>query len=214
MRLLLIPALLATSLACVEDVGKDKVKAKVVDVPAAQAKKQAPVVENKAVDAYKVDASKSMIQALGAKITATHPIDFKNFTGKLGVSEGSLSGVSFEVPMKDLVADHPKLTAHLLNEDFFDIAKFPTSNFVSREIKPINDDKAPYTHEITGDLTIMGKTKRITFPATVKVDGGTVQANSEFVLNRQDFGVAYPGRPDDLIQDNVKMTIKLVATKG
>ena len=39
-------------------------------------------------------------------------------------------------------------------------------------------------------------------------------ATTEFVLNRQDFGITYPGRPDDLIQDNVRMNITLVARKG
>ena len=34
---------------------------------------------------------------------------------------------------------------------------------------------------------------------------------AEFVIDRKDFGVVYPGRPDDLIKDNVRLTIELVA---
>ena len=70
------------------------------------------------------------------------------------------------------------------------------------------------THSVTGNLTIRGKTKAVTFPAKIKVDAKGVEANAEFVINRKDFDVAYPGKPDDLIQDNVVLTIHAVAPRG
>jgi polyisoprenoid-binding protein YceI len=213
MRLLIVPVVLATMLACVEDVGKDKVKATVEDVPAAAAKKAPEPPAGKSVTSYKVDASKSAIRALGAKITATHPVDFKAFQGKVGLTDDKVSAVSFEVTMKDLESDHPKLTSHLLNADFFDVEKHPTSQFVSREIKQGAAEEG-FTHTVTGEMTIMGTTKLITFPAKIEVGAAEVKANTEFVINRQDFGISYPGRPDDLIQDNVRMTISLVAPRS
>ena len=41
-----------------------------------------------------------------------------------------------------------------------------------------------------------------------------VSAKTEFVINRQDFGVTYPGRADDLVQDNVAMQIEFVAPRS
>ena len=63
-------------------------------------------------------------------------------------------------------------------------------------------------------MTIRGTTKRLTFPANVTVSATEVKAITEFVINRQDFGVTYPGRPDDLVQDNVRMNVELAAARG
>ena len=66
---------------------------------------------------------------------------------------------------------------------------------------------------VTGDLTIRGKTKRVSFPAKLGVGETEVSATTEFVIDRQDFDVAYPGRPDDLIQDNVLLQVDFVAPR-
>ena len=191
----------ALLIGCVEDVSKDKAEATV-----AEAKKVDTTAPKGEV--LKVDASKSTIKALGAKITATHPVDFHDFSGELAVADGKLTKVEFTVQMATLESDHPKLTEHLKNEDFFDVSGHPTSTFVSTKIE---QDGAKATVE--GNLTIRGNTKSVTFPADVKIADGTVEAKTEFAIDRQDFAIVYPGKPDDLIQDKVVLTIELVAHK-
>jgi polyisoprenoid-binding protein YceI len=223
MRLVIIPVLLASLFACIEDVGKDKVAAKVADVPAEAPAAEPPAAEEGAEAAaaeatpagekWTVDPAASAIRALGAKITAKHPIDFPTFSGKLMVDGETVTMVAFEVTMDSLVADHPKLTAHLKDGDFFDVANHPTATFTSTEVKAGSAVEG-MTHTITGDLTVRGTTKRVEFPAKVAMADGRVEADTEFVINRQDFKITYAGKPDDLIQDNVVMTIKLVASKG
>ena len=41
-----------------------------------------------------------------------------------------------------------------------------------------------------------------------------VTAKTEFVVNRQDFEVTYPGKPDDLVQDNVVLQVAFVAARA
>ena len=212
MRIALASLSLLALSACVEDVGKGRVAAKVEDVPAAAP--AAPEAAKVDVKTMPVDAARSKVNALGAKITATHPIVFKDYTGEVGMAGDSLHSVAFTVQMATLEADHPKLTAHLKDADFFDVATHPTSAFKSVEVKAGSDAEGDWTHTVVGDMTIRGTTKRITFPAKVAIGDGEVKATSEFVLNRQDFGVTYPGKPDDLVQDNVRMNIELVAPKG
>ena len=84
------------------------------------------------------------------------------------------------------------------------MAQFPTATFRSTEIKKDGEG-----HTITGDLTLHGVTKRISFPATVAVTGATLSANAEFSINRQDFGINYPGMRDDLIRDLVVIKLSL-----
>ena len=58
---------------------------------------------------------------------------------------------------------------------------------------------------VTGTLTIRGTAKDVTFPATIKLDNGKVDASTEFSINRKDFGLVYKGKPDDLIRDVVRV---------
>lgn len=213
MRSILPAIALLTLAACVEDVGKGRVAAEIQEVPT-EAAPAAAETPSETAKVLKVDKSSSKIRALGAKITATHPIDFKDFEGEVTVDGGKVKAVTFTVTMETLESDHPKLTAHLKNEDFFDVPKFPTSTFKSVEVKEGSKAEGEWSHTVVGDFTIRGNTKRISFPANIKVDGEKVQATTEFVIDRKDFGVVFPGRPDDLVQDNVRMTISLAAAAG
>ncbi|MEQ1505108.1 MAG: YceI family protein [Myxococcota bacterium] len=205
---------------CVEDVGKDKAVAEVAPVPVAEqpaptpvatAPGELPVPALAAGTPVKIDRARSAVGATGAKITAIHPITFHTFDGAVGLDGDTVTGVAFAAQIGSIEADQPKLTEHLKKPDFLDAATWPYATFGSTEVKP----GAPGgTHTVTGDLTIRGKTLRVTFPATIAVSPTEVTANTEFVVNRQDFGVTYPGKPDDLVQDNVVLKIAFVAPRG
>jgi len=56
-----------------------------------------------------------------------------------------------------------------------------------------------------------GTKKSISFPATVAVAADKVSVKSEFVINRKDWGIVYPGMADDLIRDEVVVKLDLNA---
>ncbi len=93
------------------------------------------------------------------------------------------------------------------------MAKYPTATFRSSSVVARTGADGA-THEVSGALMLHGVTKQLSFPAKVSAGGESVEAHAEFVLDRQDFGISYPGRPDDLIQDNVVLTIELAGTRG
>ncbi|KPK16632.1 MAG: hypothetical protein AMJ62_04595 [Myxococcales bacterium SG8_38] len=152
-----------------------------------------------------INPSNSKIQFVGAKVTRSHDGGFTDFAGKVALAEPvESSEIDITIQTASLYADEEKLTKHLKSPDFFDVEKFPTATFRSTEIKKEGDG-----HKITGDLTLHGVTKRVSFPATIKVADGAVNANAEFSINRQDFGISYPGMPDDLIRDLVVIKLAL-----
>jgi|JI6StandDraft_1071083.scaffolds.fasta_scaffold104377_1 polyisoprenoid-binding protein YceI len=213
MRLFSAALILSALTACVPDVGEGSVAAKVEPAQAEKVADPAAAAPAAQVQSFAVDAGRSKIEALGAKVTATHPVMFGDFSGKVGLEGEQLRTLSFQVVMASLESDHPKLTEHLKDADFFDVANHPTSTFVSTEIKE-GSEVAGRTHTVTGNLTVRGNTKSVTFPATIVVTEREARADTEFVINRQDFGITYPGRADDLVQDNVKMTISFLAPRG
>lgn len=194
--------------ACIEDVGTGKVAAEVAPPPAPTEApaKPAPAPAGETVA---VDTSRSRIHVLGAKITQKHEIVFDAWRGELQRDGDALSGIDITVDMKSLRADADRLTGHLMNEDFFEVETFPTATFRSASIEARPGENGA-THQVTGDLTMHGVTKRVGFPARISTEGG-LEAHTEFVIDRKDFGITYPGKPDDLIQDNVVLTIDLVA---
>ena len=66
-------------------------------------------------------------------------------------------------------------------------------------------------YELSGNLTLRGITKNITFPTQVTHNDNSVTLKAEFDINRQDFGISYPGKADDLIRDEVIIKLNLVA---
>ncbi|MGE3822209.1 MAG: YceI family protein, partial [Isosphaeraceae bacterium] len=143
--------------------------------------------------------STSKIEFEGSKVTGSHTGGFKAFSGSadLAADGGTLSRILVEIDMDSTWSDNDRLTGHLKNADFFDVPKFPKSQFVSTEIKPGGVNGA--SHTVTGNLTLHGVTKSISFPATITVQDGTAALKAEFALNRKDFGIQYAGKTDDLI---------------
>lgn len=150
----------------------------------------------------------STLDFVGAKITAKHDGAFKKFSGEVHLDEKNLeaSTVSVTIAMSEFAITPDKLASHLKSPDFFDVEKFPEAKFVSTKL-----EKTDAGHTVTGNLTLHGVTKAISFPATIKAHDKKVKVNAEFGINRKDFGIVYPGMPDDLINDEVLIKIQLNA---
>lgn len=183
--------------------------------PTAETEKAAPGAKAVAVETLDVDVAASKVGFVGAKVTAQHVGEFKEFTGKVTLADGKLSAVEFEVKPASVVVDGgmPKLEGHLRHEDFFFVEKYPTARFVSTEIKGGSDVEG-MNATVTGNLELRGVTRSITFPAYVEVTESGVTAKTEFGINRKDFGIEYPGMQDDLIKDNVLLQIAFQAKRS
>lgn len=153
------------------------------------------------------------VQFKGSKVTGSHDGGFRKVTGSVTVPDGDLakSVVDVSIDMTSVYSDDEKLTGHLSSPDFFDVAQFPTSTFKSTQI--VKSD-AGFT--VKGDLTLHGVTKGIEFPADLALNGNDLTAKAEFAINRKDFSIVYPGKPDDLIRDEVviKFDLKAAAPQG
>lgn len=88
---------------------------------------------------------------------------------------------------------------HLKEDEYFDVAKYPTLGFTSTAVSATS---------VTGNLTIKGVTKSITFPITVTASGKGYLFEGNFNINRRDFGV---GGNSFVLSDEVKITLKVQA---
>src|SRR5437016_13780402 len=153
----------------------------------------------------------SKVEFVAAKVTRSHNGSFKQFGGTIDLlnSDPAQSVVSITVDTASVVTDEDDLTRHLKTPDFFDVARYPKAIFVSTKIEPNIANGA--THTVTGNFDLHGVKKSISFPATIQVAPTSVTVNAEFAINRQDFGLTYPNKADDLIRDAVviKLTVNV-----
>lgn len=174
--------------------------------------------------AYAV-APESVIEWVGSKPAGKHNGTISVSQGGVNVENGAVVSGEFVIDMnsitvldlpagdgKEDLEDHLKGTGKEDSEDhFFNVKKFPTSTFVFKSFDGKN---------VTGDLTVKGTTKEISFPATVTVTDNEVNITSaSFKINRVDFGVNYGSKSvfdnlkDKFINDDIELVVKAKATK-
>ena len=162
---------------------------------------------------YLITPQNSKVEFIGSKVTGSHNGSFQKFSGEIDyLGNPETSHVSITIESDSITTDTPDLTKHLKTADFFDVAKYPQATFVSTAIKAGGDQGA--SHTITGNLTLHGVTKAVTFPATIAVAPDAITVDSTFSINRKDFGINYAGAADNLIRDDVVLMLKIRATKA
>lgn len=165
-----------------------------------------------------IDRATSSVGFTASKVTASHDGSFGEFSGTIELApQLTDSRVSVTIQMASLSIEPERLRNHLLTPDLFDVAQFPTATFQSSRVVAdtsgrVGEQQA--THAITGELTLHGQTRTLTFPAIVTATDAEVTASAEFVVDRREFGIVYPGMPDDLIRDQVVIRFRVRAPRS
>ncbi|UCE69978.1 MAG: YceI family protein [Flavobacteriaceae bacterium] len=144
-----------------------------------------PVAEKK----VEVKANESTVAWKAYKVTGSHTgtVDLKS--GGLVFDNGILKGGEFIVDMTsitctDLEGEYKqKLEGHLKSDDFFSVASYETAKLVFTNSKP----SGKTSYEVTGELTIKGITKPVTFD--VSVYGS--KATATLKIDRAEYDVRY-----------------------
>ena len=161
---------------------------------------------------FPITPEHSKIEFIGSKVTGSHNGSFQKFSGEIDYTgDPTTSRVNIAMDANSITTDDPKLTEHLKTADFFDVAKFPQAKFESTAIRAGGDKGA--SHTVTGNLTLHGVTKSISFPATISATADAITVNSDFAINRKDFGINYAGAADNLIRDDVVLKLTIHAPK-
>ncbi len=144
-------------------------------------------------------------------------------SGTVHVENGDIVAGSFILDMNTIMdldledlSMKSDLESHLKSGDFFDVANHPTATFVITEaVKSSENSNGRQT--ITGNLTIKGITKSISFFVKVAGTDTEITANTgSFVIDRTEWEVMYRSgtlgtAKDKIINDKVALDIMLVA---
>lgn len=201
--------------SCAADVTKDKVSATVSEPtpPPAPMVPPAPPAGTPADAApgLPFDLAASSVKVKGAKVTKAHEIVFSDFSGGYTLQGEQVRSIRVVVKTAALTTDSEKLVSHLQSDDFLNSAVVPEATFAG-EIS-LGGVEGKGTHTVKGKMNLHGVEKDLSFPATIELTPTQIKGQAEFSINRHDFGIAYPGKPDDLIQDGVVFNISLVSKR-
>jgi polyisoprenoid-binding protein YceI len=127
--------------------------------------------------------------------------------------------IQFTADVNSINTNQPDRDNHLKSPDFFDAAKFPELNFVSKNLKKKDDSK----FVLTGDLTIRGTTKTVElegeFGGIVKDPYGNIKAGFELIgkINRKEFGLQWNALTEAggmVVSDEIKLLMNVELAKN
>lgn len=153
-------------------------------------------------------------------------------SGEITVENDAVTSGEFVIDMTTLKVDPASVTeadkkpadleAHLKNADFFDVEKQPTSDFKITAVADLagelpKDAVAGANKTISGNLTLLGKTLNVSFPAKVTVAEGKASIQAKFTVNRADWGIKFGTDETDpaewMISKDIEIGINVNATK-
>jgi len=147
---------------------------------------------------------------------------FTGINGKLVFDESdpTRSIIEAEIPVATLSTQDDARDAHLKSADFFDAEKYPTLAFKSLSVRITG----PGEDEVTGELTIHGATKVVTFavegPSAPGKDpwGNTrIGLSATARINRKEFGLAWNAALETggvLVGEDIAITLDIQFIKA
>lgn len=161
--------------------------------PAATATQAAPQVRS---GNYALDRSHAkIVWSVSHFGFSTYYGEFTDFDARLTLDSANpeRSRLNVRVNTPSVATHNDALDAHLKNADFFDVANHPTATFNSTAIRRTGATTA----EVTGDFTMLGRTRPLTLNVTFNAAGDnmggvyTAGFSATGTIKRSDYGMNY-----------------------
>jgi polyisoprenoid-binding protein YceI len=148
-----------------------------------------------------------------------------SFTGlsgtlKLDETDYTHSTVEASIPVANLKTGDDQRDGHLKSADFLDAEKFPAITFKSTNI----DSTGGADYTVTGDLTMHGVTKPVTFavedvsvPSKDPWGNHRIGLSASTKINRKDFGLTWNSALETggvLVGEDVSISLEVQFIKG
>jgi polyisoprenoid-binding protein YceI len=178
---------------------------------------------------YLLAEGENYVQWIGTKPGGQHHGTVNITNGVISVKNKEITAGNFSIDMNSIVnldlADsgmNRKLVNHLKSQDFFYVEKYPQASFqfVGSEpftgVSPLTEGGIKSNYEITGNLTMRGVTRSITFPCWIELENGSVMIKTNpFSINRTFWDVNYMSKSiiaelkDKFIADEIMLQFDL-----
>lgn len=153
-----------------------------------------------------LSADNTRVSFVGSAGPSSHEGSFSRLKGQIDLptEDPKDTRLRVEIDMESVYTKIGLLTMHLKRHDMLDVQNYPTASFVSRRVEP--NAKADGGHLVTGDFSIHGVTRSVTFPARISVTPDAVTLDGTFTIRQTDFGMT---ESSAMTKDEVPVTVSV-----
>ena len=138
---------------------------------------------------------------------------FKKFSAQLNFdpAKPAAARAQIEIDLASIDAGSSEADDEVVGKNWLSVKAFPKATFVAREIKPAG----PNQFEVTGALTIKGKSQDIKFALKHLGQGAAGLFTGGFVIRRADFSVGEgTWAKFDVVANDIQINFQLTAISG
>lgn len=159
----------------------------------------------------KPDAARSSVSAVFRQMNVPVEGRFKRFSAQIDYSsarpEAAKASMEIDIPSFDL--GDAEFNKEAQKKEWFNGVQFPKASFVSSALKPSAGGKL----DVTGRLTIKGRTADVSFPLVVKQEGSAQVFEGTLPIRRLAFNIGEGEWKDtSMVADEVLIKFRVVAT--
>lgn len=158
----------------------------------------------------KTDPAKSTVSATFKQMNVPIESKFKKFTATIDydAAKPDASKATVEVDTGSLDMGDADYNKEVAKKEWFNAAQYPKATFVSSAIKSAGAGKL----NVTGKLTIKGKTTDVSFPLTVKTEAGKQVFDGVLPIKRLAYNIGEGEWKDtSIVADDVTIKFHVVA---
>lgn len=160
----------------------------------------------------KADLPRSSVAAVFRQMNVPVEARFKKFTAQVDYDpakpESSKATVDIDTASLDL--GEAEMNREVAKKEWFNSAQFPKASFVSSSIKPAGAGKLT----VAGKLAIKGKSMDVSFPLTVKAEGGKQVFEGALPIKRLAFNIGEGEWKDtSMVADEVVIKFRVTAAQ-
>ena len=161
---------------------------------------------------YEVDNEKSSI-TFTVKHMGFLSVDgtIAEFSGKIQTDQDGVPTTALaSIAVNSIDTNNTQRDKSVKSEDFLNVEQFPEITFNGTDYS--KDESGDF--QVTGDLTIRGNTKRITFPFEFNDEGRSVRISGEVVVDRDEFDLQFSSALNGLVGDEITVKFEIVAEQS
>jgi polyisoprenoid-binding protein YceI len=158
----------------------------------------------------KIDPAKSTVSAVFKQIGVAVESRFMKFGAQIDFDAASpdTSKASVDIDVSSFDLGDPDYNREVLKKEWFNAAQFPKASFVSSKIR----GNGPGKLEVSGKLTIKGKTTEVSFPMSVKKEGAVQIFEGSLPIRRLVFNIGEGEWKDtSVVADEVVIRFRVFA---
>jgi polyisoprenoid-binding protein YceI len=162
-----------------------------------------------AAPAPPVETAQGHVQFVFKQMNVPVEGTFRRFTAQVRFDpkQPEKSHAEIEVDLRSIDTGVPEADAEAQSKDWFDTARTPTATFVSTGVRNPAADR----YDVTGRLTIKGRTREVTVPVRAQRAGTSAAYEGRFTLKRLDFAIGEGVWTDTTaVADEVEVRFRLL----